>query len=240
MIDINCDVGEGINNEHLLMPYITSCNIACGGHAGDVETMTTVVKLAQKHNVKIGAHPSYPDKENFGRKSIQLTKQELSNTILLQIKALEHVVHQLNLQLHHIKPHGALYNDIAKDQSLANTFLDAIKEYRNKYALYVPFGSVIAKVALQQNFNIIYEAFADRNYNDDLSLVSRKEKNAVLTDITKIIDHITLIKKEGKVKTISGKQLPLKGATFCVHSDTSNSAQIVKSIYTFFSKSLIR
>jgi len=235
MIDINCDVGEGINNEHLLMPYISSCNIACGGHAGDLETMTKVVELAKKHHVKIGSHPSYPDKANFGRKSIQLSNEALSSSILHQINALEKVVTGFGLQLNHIKPHGALYNDIAKDETLANTFLDTIQGYKNKYALYVPFGSVIAKEAQQRDFAIIYEAFADRNYNDDLSLVSRNENNAILTDVDHIIEHISLIQKEGKVKTISGQKLDLKASTFCVHSDTTNSIEIVKGIHASFS-----
>lgn len=234
MIDINCDVGEGLNNEHLLMPYIASCNIACGGHAGDVATMINVVELAKKYHVKIGAHPSYPDKENFGRKSIQLSEEELKNTIAHQIKTLGKIVSDFGLQIHHIKPHGALYNDIAKDKSLAKIFLDAIQEYRSKYALYVPYGSAIEKEALRKGFNIIYEAFADRNYNDDLSLVSRKESNAILTNVDQIVEHISQIKEKGKVRTISGQLLELKASTFCVHSDTNNSVAIVKEIHEKF------
>ncbi|MDH5475806.1 MAG: LamB/YcsF family protein, partial [Cyclobacteriaceae bacterium] len=170
MIDVNCDVGEGVNNEELLMPYISSCNIACGGHAGGLETMTNVVSLAIKHNVKIGAHPSYPDRENFGRKSMVISDEDLAITIVKQIKTLEKVVSTSERQLHHIKPHGALYNDIAKNTALANVFLDAIASYRNTCALYVPFTSEIAHEALKRNFKVVYEAFADRNYNDDHSL----------------------------------------------------------------------
>ncbi|MDH5365910.1 MAG: 5-oxoprolinase subunit PxpA [Cyclobacteriaceae bacterium] len=234
MIDINCDVGEGVNNEHLLMPYITSCNIACGGHAGDEKMMTKVVELAKKHQVKIGAHPSYPDKENFGRKSILLSAKELNKTINHQIKALEKVASEFDMQLHHIKPHGALYNDIAKDNSLAKIFLDAIHKHLEKYVLYVPYESQIEKEALRNNFKIIYEAFADRNYNDDLNLVSRKESNAILTDVNQIIEHISLIKEKGEVRTISGQHLEIKASTFCVHSDTNNSVEIVKKIHEKF------
>ena len=169
MIDINCDVGEGLNNERLLMPYITSCNIACGGHAGDIQTMTIAVALSKKYHVKIGAHPSYPDKENFGRESMQISTDALSKSIIDQIQTLEKVVDDAHLKIHHIKPHGALYNDLAKDLSLANTFLDIIQNYSKKYALYSPFESTIAKEAPLRGFNVIYEGFADRNYNDDLS-----------------------------------------------------------------------
>ncbi len=230
MIDLNCDVGEGLNNEHLLMPFITSCSIACGGHAGNKETMTKVVALAAKHNVKIGAHPSYPDIENFGRKSMLISKKKLSETLLRQIAALENIVFNFRLQLSHIKPHGALYNDIAKNETIATNFLDVIENYKTKCKLFVPYGSVIATEADRRNFDIVYEAFVDRNYNDDLSLVSRNKNNAIIKDIKKIITQITQIKNEGKVTTITGKIVPLEASTFCVHSDTKNAVEIVKKL----------
>jgi lactam utilization protein B len=235
MIDINCDVGEGLNNEHLLMPYISSCNIACGGHAGDVETMTQVVSLAVKYHVKIGAHPSYPDKENFGRESIEISKETLEKTIIQQIRSLEKIVAESGHHLHHIKPHGGLYNDLAKNEVFANSFLDIIEVYKTKYKLYVPYNSAIGKEAKRRNFIIIYEAFADRNYNDDGSLVSRQYSKAVITDINEIIAHIFQIKNEGKVSTISGKKITIKADTFCVHSDTKNAIEIVKNIHQKFS-----
>lgn len=234
MIEINCDVGEGMNNEHLLMPYISSCNIACGGHAGDVETITQVVSLAVKHNVKIGAHPSYPDKENFGRKSIEISSGYLSKSVIDQIQILEQIVEKTGLKIHHIKPHGALYNDLAKSEEFANRFLNIIEVYKTKYKLYVPYKSAIAKSAKRRNFDIIYEAFADRNYNDDLSLVSRQKSDAMLTDIDTIIGHISLMKNEEKVSTISGKKVSIKADTFCVHSDTKNAVEIVKAIHQKF------
>ena len=234
MIDINCDVGEGLNNEHLLMPYISSCNIACGGHAGDLVTIRKVVALAKVYDVKIGAHPSYPDPENFGRITMQLSPDELSKTINDQIQSLLKVVFDAGSKLHHIKPHGALYNDLAKNLPLAKIFLNAIEGYREQYALYVPFGSAIEKEALARNFKIIYEAFADRNYNDDLSLVSRQKKDALLTNSDHIITHISLM-RSGQVKAISGKKIPIKADTFCVHSDTNNAIDIVKTIHNAFS-----
>jgi len=234
MIDINCDVGEGLDNEHLLMPYISSCNIACGGHAGDLSTMRKVVALADEHDVKIGAHPSYPDPENFGRNTMQLSSGKLSKTINDQIQSLLKVVSDAGSKLHHIKPHGALYNDLAKNMSLAKIFLNAIEGYREHYALYVPFGSAIEKEALRRNFKIIYEAFADRNYSDDLSLVSRQNSDALLTNPEQIVKHISLM-RGGQVKTISGKKVPIKADTFCVHSDTSDATDIVKKIHDVFS-----
>ena len=199
MIDINCDLGEGLNNEHLLMPYISTCNIACGGHAGNEKTMNRVVNLAAKNKVKIGAHPSYPDIENFGRKSIEISMEGLKKTLVHQIQALEKIVLDSGHQMHHIKPHGALYNDVAKNESIAFSFLYAIQDYKTKCKLYVPFGSVIERKAKQSGFTIIYEAFADRNYNDDLSLVSRQKNNAIISNPNEIIKHISLIKNDGKV-----------------------------------------
>lgn len=234
MIDINCDVGEGLDNEHLLMPYISSCNIACGGHAGDLVTMRKVIVLANEHDVKIGAHPSYPDSENFGRITMQLSPDELSKTVNNQIQALLKIVLDVGSRLHHIKPHGALYNDLAKDISLAKIFLDAIEDYREQYALYVPFGSAIEKEALKRSYKIVYEAFADRNYNDDLSLVSRQNDAALLTNPDHIVKHISLM-RGGEVKAISGKKIPMKADTFCVHSDTNNAIDIVEKIHNAFS-----
>lgn len=234
MIHINCDVGEGIDNEEILMPYINACNIACGGHAGDIETMHTVVALAKKYQVAIGAHPSYPDRENFGRISVTMPETEFIKTIQKQITTLEEIVALHNVKITHIKPHGALYNDIAKNEKKAELFLKAISKYKSKYKLYIPYNTVIEKLALQQNFEVFYEAFADRNYNDDLTLVSRKKDIAVLTKIGEIITHISTIQNEQKVQTISQKKITIKANTFCVHSDTLNAIEIVQQLYTHF------
>jgi len=182
-LNINCDVGEGVNNEMTLMPYIQSCNIACGGHAGNKKLMEKVVKLALKHEVNIGAHPSYPDIENFGRKTMIIDPSELAKTIQKQINLLNKIVIEQGGSLSHIKPHGALYNDVSKNKDLALHFLNAILPYKNSVKLFVPFNSEIEICALENGFSIVYEAFADRNYNDDLSLVARNEKEAVITDV---------------------------------------------------------
>ncbi|WP_298427731.1 5-oxoprolinase subunit PxpB [uncultured Kordia sp.] len=234
MIHINCDVGEGVDNEEILMPYINACNIACGGHAGDQETMHEVVALAKKYQVDIGAHPSYPDRENFGRISVDMAEAEFIKAIQKQIINLEEIVALHDAKITHIKPHGALYNDVAKSEEKAQLFLKAISEYKDKYKLYIPYNSVIEKLALKQNFEIYYEAFADRNYNDNLTLVSRKKNNAILTKIGEIVQHVSCIKNEEKVQTISNKKVTLKSNTFCVHSDTLNAIEIVQKIYTHF------
>jgi len=228
---INCDVGEGVHNEAQLMPYIQACNIACGGHAGDEKLMSTVVQLAIKHQVKVGAHPSYPDKLNFGRKTVPIKAEDLKESIQTQINSLIKVIDEKGANLHHIKAHGALYNDIAKNRELALVFLEAILPYKNEVNIYVPFNSEIEKCAIKNGFKIIYEAFADRNYNDDLSLVSRDKKDAIISEPKAILKHVTEINKFNKVTTITGKKVSIQATTFCVHSDTENAVEIVAYLH---------
>lgn len=229
-IDINCDVGEGLNNEDILMQYIQSCNIACGSHAGDEKQMQNIVALAIKYKVKIGAHPSYPDKVNFGRKTMVMEPDEFKKSIQNQINLLLKILKEQGAALHHIKPHGALYNDLAKSNYLSVEFLDAIMPYKNMVKLYVPYNSAIEKNAIKKGFSIIYEAFADRNYNDDLSLVSRQEKEALITNPKLILQNVLEMVNTQKVTAVSGKKVAIKAATFCVHSDTENAIEIVKEL----------
>ena len=226
-IDINCDVGEGVGNETEIFPYISSCNIACGGHAGDIETMTQIVKLANQHIVKIGAHPSYPDRVNFGRQVIDISKQELQRSITEQLKNFDAILVNEQGELHHIKAHGALYNQSAKDKSLAKTYLEAVQEYKTRALLYVPYGSEIAREALDQGFEIWYEAFGDRNYNRDLSLVNRKQGNALIQDPEQVLQHMLPIIKEGKVRAVSGELVKIEAKTLCIHGDTPSALEIL-------------
>lgn len=233
-IDINCDIGEGVGNEAQLLPLITSCNIACGGHAGDTNSMWQIALMAKKQKVLIGAHPSYPDRENFGRNSINISKVELKKSILSQIEDLNTVLKSLGTPLNHIKPHGALYNDVAGSKELALVFLDSIEKYRNNVFLYVPYNSKIEEEALRLGFRIKYEAFADRNYNDDLSLVSRKDPRALLQDPNAVMVHVLHMVKKGEVLTLSGKALKIKADTYCIHGDSPSTLQIL----TYLSKHL--
>ena len=237
MLNINCDLGEGLNNEHIIMPLIDSCNIACGGHAGDNGSMIECVEISIKNNVKIGAHPSYPDKLNFGRKKIDISPSELSYSIISQIESLETIADSYGLELNHIKAHGALYNQMMIDAELSNFYLDTIKDFKNKCSLYIPYKSEIEKIALKKGFSIIYEVFGDRNYNDDLSLVSRNNEDALITDPESVVDHIKTIKETESVKTINGNYKKIKFDTICIHSDTNNSIEILKKINQEFDES---
>jgi UPF0271 protein len=229
--DINVDVGEGIGNEEQLMPFISSCNIACGGHAGDYETMRAVVDLAKKHRVKIGAHPSFPDEENFGRKIMKMPCVALYTTIKNQIKDLIQVLNENGLQLHHVKPHGALYNLAAVDIKVANVIIEVMKSLMTGAKLYVPYQSVIANLALQHNIPVTYEAFADRNYNDDLTLVSRSKKNALIYNSEDLFKHVFSMITSDKVKTISGELVAIKADTFCVHGDNPKAVNLIIDLY---------
>lgn len=233
-IDINCDVGEGIGNEADIFPLISSCNIACGGHAGDLDTMAQVVCLAKKYQIKIGAHPSYSDKVNFGRVSLKMDTNELVVSIQQQIESLVGLCQTYNVSLHHIKPHGALYNDIAKNEGLAIVFLKSIEKYRQEVFLYVPFNSVVERIAKEQQFQIKREVFGDRNYNTDLSLVSRNNNNALITEPKLVLNHIVNIAKEGHVRTVSEDFIKILADTYCIHGDTPNVLQIL----TYLSKEL--
>jgi 5-oxoprolinase (ATP-hydrolysing) subunit A len=229
-IDINVDVGEGLNNEDQLMPYISSCNIACGGHAGDIETMRTVVKLAKKHDVKIGAHPSFPDKEHFGRSVLEMSCAALYTSIKGQIKSLMNVVRSEHAALHHVKPHGALYNRAAVDEDTAKVIIEVLKSIALPLELYVPYGSVISKLAIQENIPIVYEAFADRNYNEDLTLVSRNEQDAIILNPTEMFNHVLKMIRKQKVNTINGVEVGIKATTFCIHGDNPKAVSLIKDL----------
>ncbi len=227
VIDINCDLGEGIGNETQLMPFISSCNIACGGHAGDMDTMNDVVNLAKENKVKIGAHPSYPDKENFGRLTMDLNKGKFKSAIQTQIANLVSICDSQNVKMHHIKPHGALYNDLAKNENLASLFLETIENYKSRCFLYLPYASVIEKLAIDQNFKTKREAFGDRRYNSDLSLVSRKLANAVIEEPAKVMAQLVKILKYNYVETVSHDKISMKADTICIHGDTTSALQIL-------------
>jgi len=227
-IDINADVGEGIGNEAQLIPYLSSCNIACGGHAGDVSTMTNVLKLAKQHKVKVGAHPSFPDKANFGRQVLEMNHADLFDNILRQSIALCNIAEQEGMVLNHIKPHGALYNLASADATVAKLVINVVLSFPHRVKLYAPYNSVMAKLASSEHIEVVHEAFADRNYNDDLSLVSRQFDNALKTEKKAVLDHVLDMVKHQKIRSVNGKNIDIKASTICVHGDTKNAFEILK------------
>jgi len=162
-IDLNCDVGEGLDNEHLLMPYLSSCNIACGAHAGSVEIIDETIARAQEHGVKIGAHPSFPDRENFGRMIMELSDVDLTKSLKEQLRLFRERADRQGAKVNHVKAHGALYNLVAVEREKAEMLASLVQEEFRNAKIYVPFTSAIEKVALEQGMTVVYEAFADRS-----------------------------------------------------------------------------
>lgn len=229
-IDINCDVGEGIENEVLLMPYLSSCSIACTGHAGTIETIDDTIRLAKENNVKIGAHPSFPDRENFGRKFLKMSSNKLQESIEFQINLLVERASLQNVKLNHIKAHGALYNASVVDKFIANTIIQAIKNTVVSVLLYVPFNSILEKLALQNGIPVKREAFIDRNYNEDLTLVSRNKNNALISKPEKAFKHLYRMLSEERVNTVLNRNISIKAETFCIHGDNEKALYILKYI----------
>lgn len=233
-IDLNCDVGEGVGNEASLFPYISSCNIACGGHAGDADTMRQTAGLARKHGVKVGAHPSYPDREHFGRIRMDIEAKALQGHLETQISDLKGILAPLAIPLHHIKAHGALYNDLAPGGSLALLYLEVLERFGKEFLIYAPCGSPFADLAREHGFKVWEEAFADRAYEADGSLVSRKEPGALLTSPGEVSQQVLEMVLSGRVRCVDGSYFSLAADTYCLHGDTPNAVEIL----TYLTKSL--
>lgn len=234
-IHINCDLGEGGKHDAELMPLISACNIACGGHAGNLDTMHRTAELAMQNNVEIGAHPSYPDKTNFGRKSIEMSAEDLKLSIEAQVITLKQIVEAEGGKLSHIKLHGALYNDAARDENIAKTVLEAFELLEENYCLYVPLNSKISELAMGK-FDIFYEAFGDRNYEPDYSLVSRSKPNALIDQKELVFEHIYSMFKNKKIICSTGENLDCKADTFCIHSDTNSAVEILEFLHKKFAE----
>ncbi len=234
--DINCDMGEGMGNDELIMPYISSVNIACGYHAGDEHTMLNTILLAQKCKLNIGAHPSFPDRENFGRTTMNKTAVEVYKLVSWQLYALEKVAASCNASLHHVKPHGALYNLAASDKSIAAAIANAVKDFDEKAFLYGLSGSYLISEAKALGLKTANEFFADRTYQDDGTLTPRTERNALIEDVEQCVKQVLMMIKEGKVKTLSGKEISIVTETICIHGDGVNAVEFAKAIHETLKK----
>ncbi|HYM94189.1 MAG TPA: 5-oxoprolinase subunit PxpA, partial [Chitinophagaceae bacterium] len=201
-VDLNCDMGEGIGNDADIMPFISSANIPCGYHAGDEETMKQTIELCLKHNVAIGAHPSFLDRENFGRNEQNLEPAKIYELVLKQISVLDKISKANGATLHHVKPHGALYNLAAKNAAIANAIALAVKEANEKLALYGLSGSKSIEEAKKAGLQTASEVFADRTYQDDGSLTSRKQAGALVEDVNRSVEQALEIIIEGTVTSM--------------------------------------
>ena len=234
-ININCDLGEkskfhSIENDPELLNIINSANIACGYHAGDDETMNMVIKISKSNGVSIGAHPSFNDPDNFGRKRINLTSSEINKLITDQYEILQRVAQQHNEKVTHIKPHGALNNMACEDLELANTIAKTINSIDKNIIFLVPTGSQMEIAAKKLNMKIACEIFADRNYEDDGNLVSRSKEHALITDPEIAKKHVLSMVKNQALNCFSGKQIPCEIDSICIHGDNQSSLATAKSI----------
>ena len=234
-ININCDLGEkskfhSIENDPKLLDIINSANIACGYHAGDEQTMDMVIQISKKNGVSIGAHPSFNDPENFGRQRINLSSSEVRKLIIDQYEILQKIADNCGEKVTHIKPHGALNNMACEDIELATTLANAINEISKDLIYLVPTGSKMEEAAKKFNMKIACEIFADRNYEDDGNLVSRKKPHALITDPEEAKKHVLNMVKNQSLNCHSGKQIPCEIDSVCIHGDNESSLATAKSI----------
>jgi len=237
IIDLNSDLGEGCANDQEIMKYITSANIACGFHAGDNETIERTIKLAIDHKVAIGAHPGYPDKEGFGRKSMSFSDEKFSSLIFEQVEILKSKVEALGGKLQHVKLHGAMYNDIAGDYKKAKVAAETIAKIDRDLIFVGLAGSEMINVAIDTGLRTASEVFADRAYNDDGTLVKRSQEGAVIYDTKVCLRRIENIIKNKTVLSINKKEIKLKADTICVHGDNVKAVEFVKNLKEFLTSS---
>jgi len=225
-IDLNCDMGENIGNDEDIMPYITSANIACGFHAGDSGTMQATVRLAKRYGFAVGAHPSWKDVEGFGRREMMLPGDEVEALILYQIGALHAIAKAEGAELHHVKPHGALYNQATKDRELANAIARAVKRFSVDLVLVGLAGSGLIEAGIEVGLRVANEGFPDRNYNPDGTLVSRKEPHAIIESPEEVAAHAMNLIRDGVL--FGDKRV--KVDTLCLHGDHPRVVENAKLI----------
>ena len=234
-ININCDLGEksefhSTKYDPDLLKIVNSANIACGFHAGDEETMRNTIEISKKNNVSIGAHPSFNDPQNFGRKRHNLPENEIKKLIIDQYEILESIAGNLNTKVTHIKPHGALNNMACEDLNLSKILAETIYDIDKNLIYLVPTGSKMEEAARKVDMKIACEIFADRNYEDDGNLVSRNKPNAVITEPEKCKQHVLKMVETQSINCLSGKKIKCEIDSVCIHGDNKESLETAKQI----------
>ncbi len=230
-IDLNCDLGEGVGGEEDLMPLISSANLACGGHAGDEATMRAAVALARRAGVAIGAHPGFADREHFGRRELPVTPGEAGELVWRQTEHLREIAGEFGSAVVHVKLHGALYNQVARDADLAAGVLDAVWRGGWRPWLFVPAGSIFEAVArARDSGRVVAEVFADRAYRADGSLVPRAEPGALIEDEALAAARVLRMVREGFVRAIDGTEIPVRAGTVCLHGDGAHAFPLARRL----------
>ncbi|MEJ7863073.1 MAG: 5-oxoprolinase subunit PxpA [Pyrinomonadaceae bacterium] len=234
-IDLNCDMGESfgawrMGNDTELMKYVSSVNIACGFHAGDATVMRKTVQTALEKGVAIGAHPSFPDLQGFGRREMSLSAQEIFDAVLYQVSALKGICEAFGAQLHHVKPHGALYNQAAKNSKIACAIGEAVKALDKNLIFYGLSGSFLISEAENAGLKTASEVFADRTYQADGSLTPRTEPNALIKTSEQAVAQVLQMVKEQTITAMSGESIALKAETVCIHGDGENAPELARTI----------
>ncbi|WP_128100030.1 LamB/YcsF family protein [Paenibacillus sp. DCT19] len=234
-VDINCDLGESygiyqMESDEAILPLVTSANIACGFHAGDPGTMRRTVELAMEHHVAIGAHPGLPDLQGFGRRRMEITPREAYDMVVYQMGALNAFVRARGGQMHHVKPHGALYNMAAVDTSLAEAIAEAIYQVQPELYLYGLAGSAMIEAADRIGLRSVSEVFADRTYGADGRLTPRSQEGALIQHTEQSLKQVLHMVKEGLVDTTAGTSIPIKAETICIHGDGVHALTFARQI----------
>lgn len=229
-IDLNADLGEGAGHDEELFELISSANIATGFHAGDSDSMHAAVAAANKHAVAVGAHPSFFDRENFGRKELRVSNQEVFDAVVYQLGVFQAIASAVGLQPNHVKPHGALYNMAVRDDKLADAIARAIESVDPKLILFAPDNTELARAGEARGLQVAREIFADRNYLNDGWLVPRTRPDALLHDPKEAAERVLRMLREGKVRSVEGRDVEVRGETICVHGDTPGAVEFAREL----------
>ena len=229
-IDLNADLGEGCDTDEMLLTLVSSANIACGWHAGDAQTMRNCVRWAMQNHVAIGAHPSFPDRENFGRSNMQLPPEEIINGMLYQLGALDAIIKAEGGRMSHVKPHGALYNQAAKDAVLANAICAAVRSFNPDLAVFGLAGSELIAAARHADLVAVEEVFADRAYQADGSLVRRTQPGAMIEEEAQAIAQTISLVRDKQVTAIDGSTVKVNAQTVCLHGDGAHALDFARTI----------
>jgi 5-oxoprolinase (ATP-hydrolysing) subunit A len=229
-VDINADLGEGAGHDEELFELISSANIATGFHAGDSDSMHAAVSAAKKHGVAVGAHPSFFDRENFGRKELKVSNQEVFGAVVYQLGVFQAIASAVGVQPSHVKPHGALYNMAVRDDKLADAIARAVESVDPKLILFAPDNTELARAGEAHGLQVAREIFADRNYLNDGWLVPRTRPEALLHDPKEAAERVLLMLREGKVRSVEGRDIDVRGETICVHGDTPGAVEFAREL----------